>query len=185
MQLSDLFFWSDANNNTGLENIRGDELAALIGAATSGSGPFGGKGALVSRPGGTFIAHNVHTDVIFTPNQTQYDDLGFYDGVSKLIIPVTDPPIKRVLLVAQHVWLSGGPFTYDVTIQKNNGAFTTGEQTLPFTTAGDFVQQMNVTGGPEPVVAGDAFTMDLLVNSTPPGTGQTSVRATMTILVIN
>lgn len=185
MNLSDLFFWTTADNNTGLENITGTELAALIGAATSGAGPFGGKGVLVSRPFGAVIPHNVHTEVIFQPSQTQYDDLGFYDGVSSLIIPVTDPPIRRVLLVAQHVWLSGGPFTYDVTIQKNNGAFTTGEQTLPFTSASDFVQQMNVTGGPEPVVPGDAFTMDLLVNSDPPGTSQTSVRATLTLLVIN
>ena len=159
-------------------------MAALI-SASSGPGPFGGAGALVSRPFTAAIPHNVHTDVIFNPASTVYDDLGFYDGATKLIIPVTDPPIRRVLLVAQHVWSSGGPFTYDVTIQKNNGAFQTGEQTLPFTIVGDFVQQMNVTGGPEPVVAGDAFTMDLLVNSTPPGTGQTSVRASMTLLVIN
>ena len=184
MQLSDLFFWTTADNNTGLKNITGDELAALI-SASSGPGPFGGKGASVLRAFTAAIPHNVHTEVIFSPATTVYDDLNFYDGVSSLIIPDVDPPIERVLLVGHHVWSSGGPFTYDVTIQKNNGAFNTGELTLPFTIAGDFVQHMNMTGGPEPVVAGDAFTMDLLVNSDPPATGQTSVRAALTILVIN
>jgi len=36
MSLSDLFFWSKADNNTGLPNITGSELAALIAAVGAG-----------------------------------------------------------------------------------------------------------------------------------------------------
>lgn len=93
LQLSDLFFWRGAVNRTGLPNITGDELAALLSASGLGIGNIGLgvliKSALIFQT----IPDSVETILNFDLAggvDVIYDDLGFYDknvDPTKLIIP--------------------------------------------------------------------------------------------------
>jgi hypothetical protein len=174
--------FADFPNRSGQTTFSYAQLLAQLtqDIPSGGGGPFAGQGAQVRRPNAISIANNVHTDIIF--NNLLYDDLNFWDGATKLIIPVTDPQISRVSLVGYHVWSSGGPFTYEISVQKNNGAVNGGVESLPFTIAGDFVQHMSGVVMGEPVVAGDEFTLDVLTNSSPP-LAQTSIRAVLSLVV--
>lgn len=114
MELTDLIFWSRADNNTGLKNITGVELAALINAAATGANPNIGKGATIRNTAittfnGLFGAFSFSTGV-GGGGTVFYDDLGFFAGDSaptRLTIPLTDPPITRVMCAATVRWQSG------------------------------------------------------------------------------
>jgi hypothetical protein len=98
LNLSDLFFWRGAVNTTGLVNITGVELAALIAAQIpSGAGNIG-KGALISC-GVQSIADSSLEIIDWSINgpTITYDDFGMFDPAepTKLSIPAGED-ISRV-----------------------------------------------------------------------------------------
>ena len=159
MQLSDLFFWTDCRNRVGFRNIDGDELAALINAA-SGAGNRGAsvgveRAALFSVPTG-----EAGYTVEFSAGE-EFDDLGFFDPSdnTKLTIPVTDPPISRVLLRALTVWspvVVGSAF--NAQILKSGGASLEARQSVNNLTGTAITTFCSVTTI-EDVVPGDVFTL--------------------------
>lgn len=182
MQLSDLFFWSSADNNTGLENIRGDELAALISAANGGPSAQVGKGCRVQRAPTESVPDGFPGVVVtFTgfPNPF-YDDLNFYDGTTGLVIPDVDPPIQRVQLIGHEVWSGNAAGQYNMFILKNGGAIGDGRQSVQRGTPN--TQYLNATSGPLDVVPGDKFELLALQFSSPVGT-RTMSFAMFTLLV--
>lgn len=189
MNLSDLFFWSNADNNTGLENIRGDELAALIAAASGGPSAQVGQGAVVQRAPSEVITDGFPgVTVIWTgfPNPV-YDDLGFFDGgdPTKLTIPDVTPAIERVTLTATMVWTSDATSDRQGEIKKN-GITVTESGIASMTASADppvVTQYLNITGGPFSVVAGDFFTLQAIQFSSPSAT-KTLARAVMSITVV-
>lgn len=123
MNLSDLFFWTSADNNTGLENIRGDELAALIAATIPGANPNIGLGAQINRGAGQNISTGTPTTAIFTSEI--FDDLGFADlgaNNDRLTIPVTDPQITRVMLTAEASWQNNASGTRGHAVSFNGSS---------------------------------------------------------------
>ena len=103
MALSDLFFGTDFFNRIGRKNIRGDELAAMLGG-----GIRQGQGALISRSS----PQSIPGQAVPTPptkiidfDTVVYDDLNFAgpndDGFT---IPDLDPPIQRVQLWCHLSW---------------------------------------------------------------------------------
>lgn len=188
MQLSDLFFWSDANNNTGLENIRGDELAALISAASGGPSAQVGKGCAVQRAPSEPVADGFPgIDVTFTgfPNPF-YDDLGFFDSGSPtlLTIPDVDPPIERVLITGNAVWSGSNSTNFQAQINHNGGAsFQGGIQSVHAQGGTAITQYQSVSSGPTEVEAGDTFTLRVFQFSFP-SASQTLARGTLTLLVV-
>lgn len=107
--LADLFFWRGADNETGLPNITGTELAALISA--QGAGPNAGASVGCRRAASFSVPVGFSGYIVDYDAGAVFDDLGFFNGAAptRLTIPVTDPPISRVLLTAMAVWSPTAP----------------------------------------------------------------------------
>lgn len=174
MQLSDLFFWTTADNNTGMKNITGDELAALINAGGGGASPFIGMGANVRASSNQNIVNGLQgTVVVF--NIENYDDLDFVDlgaDNDRMTIPVTDPQITRISLSAFFRWnntAGGQTGVREMIFTKNGGGgisspgFSTNRFVPPDTGATDALNTF--TSQPQQCVAGDFFGVTAFQNS--------------------
>lgn len=120
MNLSDLFFWTNSNNNVGLPNIRGDELAAEIAASGLGASPFTGASVSARRAASQSVADGfAGYDLVFDAG-TDFDDLGFFDAgqPTRLTIPDTNPAISRVLVIGNLVWSSSNNTNFQVQIRR-------------------------------------------------------------------
>jgi len=117
MNLSDLFFWTGAFNRTGLENIRGDELAALLGP-----GANAGKGAEIAAFGPTIPTTGI-TPLDFSGSPTvNFDDLNFIQlGVdtAQFIIPAN---VARVQLWVDFEWNSSAVGLREIRSFKNGAS---------------------------------------------------------------
>jgi hypothetical protein len=159
VDLTDLFFWTGAKNRTGLDNIRGDELAALITAASGGANRGASVG--VERPALFSVPTGFAGYIVEFSAAAEFDDLGFFDPAdnTKLTIPVTDPPISRVLLRALTVWspvVVGSAF--HAAILKAGGASLEADQSTNNLTGTAVTTFCSVTMI-EDVVPGDVFTL--------------------------
>ena len=156
MELKDLFFGVDVFNRTGRDNITGTELAALI----SGGGASGGASVGVERAALFSVPTGAGYTVEFSAG-AEFDDLAFFDPAdnTKLTIPVTDPPISRVLLRAMTVWspvVVGSAF--NAQILKAGGSSLEARQSVNNLTGVPVTTFCSVTTI-EDVVPGDEFTL--------------------------
>lgn len=171
MALSDLFFWSSADNETGLQNIRGDELAALLAASGLFPSTNIGLGAIAqgtTQPIGGFASEDaIHF------NQIVQDDLGFLNVSSgsprdtQFIVPDVDPPIQRVVFGGAFRYAPGGGGDYrSMNLRKNGNqqgsgiVFSQGGFGLaPVSQDATLGNRFSATSGQTVVNVGDVFTM--------------------------
>jgi len=112
MALSDLFFATDFFNRLGRKNIRGDELAAMLGGAG-----VSGSAAVMSSSSGQNVLPGVQTVLTFPI--VRYDDLTFTSAANRFTIPAG---VSRVLLHAT-ISASGLVTQNETTSWRINGAF--------------------------------------------------------------
>ena len=168
MNLADLIFWTAANNETGLPNITGTELAALINAG--GANPRVGQGVAIRQNG--FQTFGVGASVVdFAQGGNafvDYDDLGFYTDSSptEFTIPDVDPAITRVVVSATIVFIDSAvsPPTGSRSLNMRlNGADVGTVPTLAFMEVfpdqgSNETTRLVITSSAAQVVAGDVFT---------------------------
>jgi len=170
--LADLEFWTTADNNTGLKNITGTELAALMAASGSFVNPHAGKGAGVRRD--TTISIVSGFTIVPDFDELFYDDLNFSDiggaNPERLTIPDVDPPITRVQLTHYSNYGSQSQAGFrEMRIafngsQSGNDEYATVNRVPNHPTPGsDF--NYTYTGPPVNVVAGDFFNLRINQNS--------------------
>lgn len=158
LQLSDLFFWRGAVNRTGLLNITGDELAALIAATIPGGAGNIGKGALISA--GTQTIPDASLEAIdFSINGPNivYDDFGMFDIAepTKLSIP-SGEDISRVWTYCLVQWQNNLNGTRTQTIERNGFTAVTGGVFDVTPAASGGIPQTSY-GAPVPVTPGTSF----------------------------
>ena len=137
LQLSDLFFWRNAVNRTGLPNIDGDELAALIAATIPGGGGNIGLGALL-QVGVLSIPNASITPIDFTTGSVIFDDFGMFDIAqpTRLTIP-SGENITRAVVYMNVQYGSNAVGFRKITDEFNGGSSPTG----------GIIQNMNAVSG--------------------------------------
>lgn len=170
MALVDLFFGVDVVNRTGRNNIRGDELAALLAADPSFASPRVGQGALVRQGvAGQSIPNGVATDIDLTAGggaSIDYDDLGFFVAPDRFVIPAVVPPIQRVIVSVGVFWLSGAG-TFRRLRTEKNGAGPLTDQSMQQNDVQPIAAiqtAMAVDSLPTIAVAGDFFEFNVTHN---------------------
>lgn len=160
MALKDLIFWTDANNNTGMPNITGEELAALLQSAQN-------PGALVFAAAPQAIPDATPT-TINTWDSIVYDDAGFFDtgAPDRFTIPVTDPVISRVQLYFQYSWQpNAAGFRQHFLEQNGVGGVRGGiAQAVPVVSAASPLSD-TLYSLPLDCVPGDVFSMTVQQNT--------------------
>lgn len=161
MALKDLIFWTDANNNTGLPNITGEELAAQLqtgqnaGALVTGSAPQ-------SIPDATPTTINQWDTIV-------YDDAGFFDPLfpDRLTVPVTDPLISRVQLYYEFSWQPNATGFRQQFLEQNGVGGVAGGIALAIPVVGAAAPlSASLYSMPIECEPGDVFTMVAQQNST-------------------
>ena len=167
LQLSDLFFWRNAVNRTGLPNITGDELAALIAATIPPSVGSVGLGTSLILDGSINFPDG-SVGVIDWSNAggptIEYDELNMYDPGSpdRITIPAG---VSRVIQFLKCQWANNSTGRRGLFSGRSGSTQFPGAIQITENAVTGATHNMSATSGPITVTEGTFLRMRPLQTS--------------------